>query len=99
MTTVNTDRTKVLQMTIFKTMRAMRAVFCWVLREGVLSIPAYLVCLHNGQNVCSATRYSSTCGLPPRRLCLQTLRCPPQWVKFKLAEALGVDLSQLAPRD
>jgi len=31
--TVNTDRMKVLQMTILKTVRAMRAVFCRALRQ------------------------------------------------------------------
>ena len=36
---------------------------------------------------------------PTSGLCLQTLRCPLQRVKFKLAEALGDDLSQLVPRD
>jgi hypothetical protein len=35
----NTDRMKVLQMTILSTMRAMRSVFCWVLRHGSSSNP------------------------------------------------------------
>jgi hypothetical protein len=44
----NTAREKVLQTGALMTVWAMRSVFCWVLREGVLSIPAYLVCLPNG---------------------------------------------------
>ena len=34
--TVNTDRKKVLQMPILSMMRALRAVFCWTLRQEIV---------------------------------------------------------------
>jgi hypothetical protein len=36
MMTVNTDRAKVLQTAIFKTVRAMRSVLCWTLRQEII---------------------------------------------------------------
>jgi hypothetical protein len=36
MMTVNTDRTKALQMGTLKTVRALRSVFCWTLRQEII---------------------------------------------------------------
>ena len=68
-------------------------------RPSADKLPAVLTLRGKGTPLRSETLSSSACGLPPRRLCLQTLGCPPSRVKSSTSDSVlgeGTETATLA---